>query len=303
LIGSRRHPAKRQRSIPESGDGARSKKPSSWRRFASASWIQTLLLIVFCFTASAADVQGLLRLDGRHVKWGRSAYDAGAEVTYAYLTEVRTFSNARNCEAMLPINVLLNLSRIDHFAFQKQVRAAFAVLSEQADLRFRYTKNPDKADILIGALDSSYGVAFTNVFRKGRSNGPIAEITRATICLDPTESWELGRDGNPATYNLRRVLAHEIGHALGLDHLGPAGGLMGYEYPEPKTGPLAQLEAADRAAIVRLYGPEGDRHAAATVTSAGVSKTACETLVRTRDDIVVECALAPRQDISAPRKQ
>ena len=43
---------------------------------------------------------------------------------------------------------------------------------------------------------------------------------------------------------------HEIGHAIGLDHPGAAGALMGFRYDEKLAGPTA----SDSGAAQKLYG-------------------------------------------------
>ena len=47
------------------------------------------------------------------------------------------------------------------------------------------------------------------------------------------------------------MLAHEIGHVIGLDHPGPTGALMGYR----DQGDVDRLMAGDIAGSVALYGP------------------------------------------------
>jgi len=59
------------------------------------------------------------------------------------------------------------------------------------------------------------------------------------------------------SYRLRYVLAHEIGHVLGLDHPSPSGELMSFEY----SGRLEGLQPGDIAGIVALYGPSRARSA------------------------------------------
>ena len=76
-----------------------------------------------------------------------------------------------------------------------------------------------------------------------------APLTTATICLNPAVSTDGG--GVPGALDLRTVLAHEIGHAIGLDHPGPTGTLMGYR----DQGDIDGLMYGDIAGVQRLYGP------------------------------------------------
>jgi Matrixin len=112
-------------------------------------------------------------------------------------------------------------------------------------------------DILIGAQAVPRRIAFANVWHDAEAAaGAIAPLTRATICLNPLIPWEIGPV--PVALgglDLRVALAHEIGHAIGLDHPGPSGTLMGY-----RTQPeLDGLMPGDVAGARALYGrPAGD---------------------------------------------
>jgi hypothetical protein len=70
------------------------------------------------------------------------------------------------------------------------------------------------------------------------------------ICLDPTQPWKIGFGGNPEAYDIRYTLAHEIGHAIGLDHPGPTGELMSFSYGEG----FRVLQPGDVAGAILLYG-------------------------------------------------
>lgn len=241
-------------------------------RFKPAGLLASALLLVGLAAPHAAEIatpsdRGLLKLAGRYVKWGALAYGSPAEITYAYLDAVRRFPSARNCATMGPVEALLQPAGITPESFDREARAAFALWSGAASLRFRRVEDAARADIVIGAQLGSNGVAFTNVEQKAMADGPIDAIGQSAICLNPSERWEVGIDGDAETYNLRYVLTHEIGHAIGLDHQGRDRGIMGFAYQEKVASPAdIRLGPSDVAAIARLYGPAesgGAVHAAA----------------------------------------
>jgi hypothetical protein len=206
-------------------------------------------------TAAAAGLRGLLELNGHHVRWLPAEAGADTVVTYAFLDQPRSFPGARNCTAMLPLDELTQRSGLELAAVEQETAAAFAVWSAQAPLAFRRIDDPGQADILIGAQLGSRGIAFTNVADLSGPVGGTANLLQATICLDPAERWEIQGDGDPETYVVRRVLAHEIGHAIGLDHYGRRGGIMGFGYDDEPIGPAdARLSPLDIAAVTFLYG-------------------------------------------------
>jgi Matrixin len=119
-----------------------------------------------------------------------------------------------------------------------------------AGISFREAESPERADILIGAQAEPEGWAFADVFYDMKSPVPVKPISRALICLNPTRQWKVGFDGDLQRYDLRYTFAHEIGHAIGLDHPAGAGQIMGYRYEER----FRELQAGDVSGAVLLYG-------------------------------------------------
>src|SRR5215470_11428978 len=104
----------------------------------------------------------LLDLDGRKVKW-RSADGSAAIVTYAFVGTDMNFPKARNCAGMVSLDTLLETSHIPRAAFEAEVRAAFSMWEDVANIDFRRTDTPSEAGILIGAQQQPVGYAFANV--------------------------------------------------------------------------------------------------------------------------------------------
>jgi hypothetical protein len=190
-------------------------------------------------------------LDGQRVKWGVPEAGAGAIVTYATVDRAVRFPGARNCAAMTPIGQLLASSDVRRTTFDAEVRAAFALWSVAANVRFEPAPDAASADILIGAQAEPRGRAFTNIEYETEGAPGIMRLTRSLICLNPEERWKVGFDGNLEVYDLRYALLHEIGHAIGLDHPAIASQLMDFRYLEQFRVP----QQGDVLGVVALYGP------------------------------------------------
>jgi hypothetical protein len=208
----------------------------------------------------------LLKLDGAFVKWGGPTLGTGARVTYAFVREPIQFSDARNCEAMRPLEPALARQEISPAALRAEAAAAFAMWEQVADIGFREVADPNEADILIGAQAVPRGRAFANVEYDRSSTATTRPIELALICLSPDQPWKIGFGGNNAAYDLRYTIAHEIGHAIGLNHPGPQGQLMGFQYSENSRA----LQPGDIEGAVTLYGSR-DKTRRATVPENGVA--------------------------------
>lgn len=223
------------------------------------------------FTAERAQATPpflLLKLEGAYVKWGDPVLGTGAAVRYALVTQRTDFAGARNCDAMVPLEPALQRAGISSAQLRAEVTAAFAMWERAADIRFERVDDPADADILIGGQALPRGRAFANVsFRKGES-GETRRIDKSLVCLNQTQPWKVGFGGDASAYDLRYTIAHEIGHAIGLNHPGPSGQLMGFKYAESFRG----LQPGDTDGAVALYG--GRNGTTAALTSQRAAKPA-----------------------------
>lgn len=226
---------------------------------------------------ASAETYRLLELDGRDaVRWRMPAQGMPAKITYAFLTAPASFAGARNCGAMLPPGAALGPSNIRDDDFRREVRAAFTLWEQAANIAFEETSSVADAGILIGADAKPRGRAFTNVAlatSEPRPSDGVGDIRQSLICLNPRQPWKIGFDGNLDVYDLRFTMTHEIGHAIGLDHPGPEGQLMSFRYVEKSR----ELQPGDIEGVAALYGRKGSTpnphlqfgHARSNATRAG----------------------------------
>lgn len=225
--------------------------------------------VAFGTTATAGDPGAfrILKLEGHKVRWqapeGRSRI-----VTYSVAAEATHFPGARNCGKLAPLDRLTEDSELSSTAIRLELAAAFAMWEAVADIRFIEAASDREADIVVGAQVDPMGWAFADVFYDVESPEAVKPISRALVCLNPLRRWKIGFDGDLKVYDLRYTLAHEIGHAIGLDHPSGPGQIMGYRYEEG----FRSLQSGDIAGAVQLYGPpRPDTEVAATAPSQGAA--------------------------------
>ena len=204
----------------------------------------------FVSTVQAEPPFLLLKLDGAYVKWGAPVLGTGARVRYALLSDRREFVGARNCGDMSPLEPTLHRLGIAPDQLHAETAAAFSMWERAANIRFEAVADPAQADILIGAQTVPTGRAFANVTYRKDEQGDTRRIDQALICLNPKQPWKVGFGGNANAYDLRYTIAHEIGHAIGLNHPGPSGQLMGFKSAESFRG----LQSGDLGGAVALSG-------------------------------------------------
>jgi hypothetical protein len=231
-----------------SDDPSLSRRPPA----LTARLARLCLLVLALAAAAPAGATGfrLLRLDGAVLKWGEPRMGTGATVTWGFATGDAAFPDAINCKRLAPMSTLVPVWGGNPRRLAKIADGAFAMWSRVADVSFRPAAPGETPDILIGAEGVPYRVAFANVWH-GTPKGGIAPLTRATICFNPEQAWSASPGPAPAgTLDLETVLAHEIGHTIGLDHPSAKGSLMGYS----NQGSVDHLMPGDIAGAVALYG-------------------------------------------------
>lgn len=208
------------------------------------------MLAVVPIRAQDAESFRVLKLEGHQVRWQLPSGGGPRVITYRLVTETTQFPGARNCRNVTSLDGLVARSGLARTAPREELAAAFAMWEAAANVTFKEAPEGAPADILIGAQVEPEGWAFADVFFDATSPEAIKPISRALICLNPLRPWKVGFDGDLKSYDLRYTLAHEIGHAIGLDH--PVGGnqIMGYRYEER----FRALQPGDIRGAVALYG-------------------------------------------------
>ncbi|WP_417769874.1 matrixin family metalloprotease [Stappia sp.] len=229
--------------------------------------------------AAGARTFNPLTLDGQVVKWGAPQLGAPARVTYAFARGKVLNPTARNCRAMDALDGLAAAAGVELAQVRGEAAAAFRLWEEVSGLSFEEVASVETADIVIGSQLVPRGYAFTNVRHAGEAprlplivsgetrelgkSGParpgvqdtaaaprVSRITEAAVCLNPAHMWKIGFDGDLGSYDLKYTFAHEIGHAIGLDHHIRGQSIMHFKYSENFQG----LQMGDIAGAKWLYG-------------------------------------------------
>ena len=215
------------------------------RRLFVALTVLAAVLAAWPARAGDADEYKLLRINGHTVKWGSPRLGRGAVVTWRIAFERGAAPGQENCRATAGFDRLLEHAHLSREDAVRAANAAFALWSKAANIRFVPAGLKDRADITLTAQGEPDGIAFTDVVPSG------AALRRTVVCFNPQAAWTTAPSG---TYRLAYVMAHEIGHAIGLDHPGPNGTLMSFEYDPVRL----TLAPGDGAGAIRLYGPAAE---------------------------------------------
>src|SRR5262249_29819353 len=148
-------------------------------------------------------------------------------VTYRLVRDDFEVSCARNCRKMTALDHLIAASDLTPAALHEEISAAFRMWQVPASISLCQPPADACANILMGAQAEPEGWAVADVFYDTASPEPVKPISQARVWLNPAKRWKIGLDGDLKAYDLRYTLAHEIGHAIGLDHPAGSGQMMG----------------------------------------------------------------------------
>lgn len=110
-------------------------------------------------------------------------------------------------------------------ATEQAIETALESWSEVVDIEFTQTNTPnlhDSIDFEFGPIDSKGKILAQAYFPDDVNPARIA----GDVKFDSSESWEVGNRRGSSAFDLTLVAAHEIGHALGIDHLEDFGSVM-----------------------------------------------------------------------------
>ena len=161
-------------------------------------------------------------------KWGPAAFGTGATVTYSYMpTGTSCAAEFAGC-TITALGPLVG-GGVSVVAWHTAIAAAFASWSAVSDLTFVLVADDGavfnaataSGDMRFGAhtFDGPGGTLAHGFYPP--ANGPSAA---GDMHFDVADTWKIGF-GGPG-FDIFQVAAHEIGHAIGLDHTGVAGSLM-----------------------------------------------------------------------------
>lgn len=184
-------------------------------------------------------------------KWGPLGMGTGASVTWSLMP------TGTSCIAESAACTVSHLSTFMPAGYHAAITSAFAAWSAVADITFTEVLDNGLAfnaggavgDLRVGGhtFDGLGGVLAHGFFPPVNGTSAAGDIH-----FDIADTWEIGFAGTG--FDIFTVMAHEIGHAIGLDHTSVPLSLMNPFYSEAFVG----LQADDIAGGVFIYGRAKD---------------------------------------------
>jgi hypothetical protein len=187
---------------------------------------------------------------------------------YAYTTVIADGSFKQNQTTGDPV-VWSNPLQGITFNFGGSLNAAASAALDEwngVNTPLQYHANPGVAQTCaddsfnsagFGALtcdNTPFGDALAITKRSYTQFGGTWYLREADIVLDKTRRWQVYSGPLRAgVEDFHRVILHELGHALGLDHPDQAGQIV-VAIMNSRTGNIDTLQDDDRQGVIRLYG-------------------------------------------------
>ncbi len=145
----------------------------------------------------------------------------------------------------VPSSVKLSQTEVE-----SAIESALEAWSDVIDVDFTATSQPhqrDSLDFTFKSIDGAGRTVAQAYFPDDVNSARVA----GDVEFDTSENWEVGNALGRAAFDLVQVAAHEIGHALGLNHNANSGGVLS-PFVSP-TQRFSGLSSADIDAALRLY--------------------------------------------------
>ena len=191
------------------------------------------------------------------MKFGPAQLKTPARIKVRILTgtapSIEGWFSRDNCKGMRPVTDESTL-----LLFKHELKLATEVWSQVANIEFEYADSDEKADVLFGFQGEPDEYAYANVRFVESVEGKVRTITKGLVCLNPLKRFtdKPGfEDGRTCPCHTAYTFAHELGHAIGLDHPGSSDppSLMSYRFPQ-KSYTALTLSKSDVAGARYLYG-------------------------------------------------
>jgi hypothetical protein len=150
------------------------------------------------------------------------------------------------------------------------IKTALGAWEKVADLTFTQTtlaRQSDSLDITFTSIDGSGGVLAQAYLPDDVNRGRLA----GDIEFDLADPWEIGNSRGSSAFDFVYVAVHEIGHALGLDHLNVVGSVMRPNVSSSQT--FTTLSTTDMNAVLGLYAVAPGDSSSTNSTDTGGADT------------------------------